>query len=68
MDEIRPLKAIPIRPDVHVTYMEHSVKSYGEMITIGYDDGNIELVMNGNFDKCMSIKYHDGNDKSVYNG
>lgn len=68
LDEIRPLKAIPIRPEVHVTYMEHSVKSYGEMITIGYDDGNIELVMNGNFDKCMSIKYHDGNDKSVYNG
>jgi len=60
MDEIRPLKAIPIRADVHVTYMEHSVKSYGEMITIGYDDGNIELIMNDNFDKCMAVKYHDG--------
>jgi hypothetical protein len=36
IDEIRPLKAIAIQPDLLVTYMQHSIKSYGEMITIGY--------------------------------
>lgn len=60
IDEVRPLKAIEIKPDLLVSYMQHSIKSYGEMITIGYTTGEIELVMNGNFDKRMLVKYHDG--------
>jgi len=65
MDEIRPIRAIPIEPDLHVTSMQRTVKSYGEMITIGYENGNIELVMNGNFDKRMSVKYHDGHSGQI---
>lgn len=65
MDEIRPLKAISIASDLHVTYMQRSVKTWGEMITIGYEDGNIELVMNSNFDKRMSVKYHDGHSGQI---
>jgi len=65
IDEIRPLKAIPIQPDLLVTYMSHSIKSYGEMITIGYQTGGIELVMNGNFEKRMLVKYHDGGNGSI---
>jgi hypothetical protein len=60
IDEVRPLKAIEIKPDLLVSYMQHSIKSYGEMITIGYTTGEIELVMNGNFEKRMLVKYHDG--------
>ena len=56
MDEIRPLKAIEIPKDLHVTYMEHSIKSYGEMITIGYENCLIELVLNDNIDKRMQVK------------
>ena len=65
IDEIRPLKAIPIQPELLVTYMSHSIKSYGEMITIGYQTGGIELVMNGNFEKRMLVKYHDGGNGSI---
>jgi len=35
------------------------------MITIGYHTGAIELVMNGNFDKRMLVKYHDGRTGSI---
>ena len=65
LDEIRPLKAIEIGKGLLVTYMQHSIKSYGEMITIGYSTGEIELVMNGNFDKRMLVKYHDGRKGSI---
>lgn len=60
IDTPRPLKAIPIKPGVHVTYMNLSAAKDGEIVTIGYDNGEIELIINFNFDKRMSIKYHDG--------
>lgn len=60
MDEPRPIKAIPIKPDIHVTFMSLSTKTGGDVITIGYDNGLIELIMNFNFEKRMEIKYHDG--------
>lgn len=65
MDETRPLRAIPIASDLHVTYMARTVKSYGEMITIGYENGNIELIFNNNFEKRMSVKYHDGHSGQI---
>jgi len=40
--------------------MSLSTKTGGDIITIGYDNGLIELVMNFNFEKRMEIKYHDG--------
>ena len=40
--------------------MSLSTKPGGDVITIGYDNGLIELVMNFNFDKRMEVKYHDG--------
>jgi hypothetical protein len=45
--------------------MQHSIKSYGEMITIGYENGAIELIMNGNFEKRMLVKYHDGHNGRI---
>jgi len=57
---MRPIKAIPIKPDINVTFMSLSTKTGGDIITIGYDNGLIELIMNFNFEKRMEIKYHDG--------
>lgn len=43
-----------------VTFM--SLKKYpeGEMMTIGYDNGLIEIVMHQNFERRLWNKYHDG--------
>ena len=60
LDEQRPIKAIPIKEGLKVTFMSLSTKPGGDVITIGYNNGLIELVMNFNFDKRMEIKYHDG--------
>lgn len=45
--------------------MSISSKSDGDIITIGYDQGEIELVVNFNFDKRMSVKYHDGHNGQI---
>ena len=61
----RPVRAIPIKPDIHVTYMNMVKSKEGDMLVIGYDDGNIDFVLNQNFDNRMSIKYHDGHHGSI---
>lgn len=60
MDSERPLTAIPILPNVKVSFMNLSTKTGGDIITIGYDNGLIQLVMNFNFEMRMDVKYHDG--------
>ena len=60
MDENRPVKAVQIPEGIKVTFMSLSTQTGGDIITIGYDNGLIELVMNFNFEKRMEIKYHDG--------
>jgi len=56
---MRPLKAIPIQENVKVTYMsiDYSTND-GSMLTIGYNNGNVELIMDFNWDRRMSVKYH----------
>lgn len=54
------MKAIKIPDGIKVTFMSLSTKTGGDIITIGYDNGLIELILNFNFDKRMDIKYHDG--------
>lgn len=65
IDAPRPLKAIPIKPGIHVTFMSLSAEKGGDIITIGYDNGEIELICNFNFVKRMSIKYHDGHNGQI---
>jgi hypothetical protein len=31
----------------------------GELLAIGYDDANLEVIVNMNFDKRLTIKNHD---------
>jgi WD40 repeat protein len=61
MDEERPLRGIEIKPDVFVTRMElHETDKPGEtLLTICYDDGDVELIIDHNWDKRMSVRYHD---------
>jgi len=59
MDSIRPLKAIKIPQDMLVTYMNLNQKKGAEIITIGYDNGDIQLILGNNWEKRMHVKYHD---------
>jgi hypothetical protein len=67
MDEHRPLKAIEIKKDVFVTKMTltETDKANENILTIGYDDGDVELVIDMNFEKKMSVKYHDAHTGSI---
>lgn len=61
MDEPRPLKGIEIKPDVFVTRMEtfETDKANEQLLTVAYDDGDVEIIIDQNWDKRMSVKYHD---------
>lgn len=61
MDEERPLKGIAIKDEVHVTRMEvfETDKANEQLLTVAYDDGDVELIIDQIWDKRMSIKYHD---------
>jgi hypothetical protein len=37
----------------------------GAMLTIGYDNGNVEIIMDFNWDRRMSVKYHCGHTGSI---
>ena len=65
IDEERPIKAIPINAGVHVTFMQIFAKTDGDMIIIGYENGEVQLICNFNFDKRMSVKYHDAQIGSI---
>jgi len=59
MDSIRPVKAIPINKNVHIDYLLLQQKKGVEIIVIGYDNGEIQLIINHLYDKRMTLKYHD---------
>lgn len=59
LDNVRPLKAIPIPEGKLVSFMKESKTSSGHIIAIGYDDGSIEYIVDSNFDRRMTIKNHD---------
>lgn len=59
MDSARPILAIPIEKDVHVCLMNLYPSKAGDVIAIGYDNGNIEMIFNNNWEKRMKVKYHD---------
>lgn len=42
-----------------VTHMSVSKKRGGEALVIGYDNGEVQLIMNRTWDRRMSLKYHD---------
>lgn len=39
--------------------MMETDKKNENLITVSYDDGDVELIIDMNFDRRMSIKYHD---------
>jgi len=61
MDEERPLKGIEMKKDVFVTRMEtfETDKANEQLLTVAYDDGDVEIIIDQNWDKRMSVKYHD---------
>jgi hypothetical protein len=61
LDKPRPLKAIPCsKGDTLITSMKVSnTDGKGEVITISYTDGEVELIMDRKFERRMSIKNHD---------
>jgi len=65
MDEMRPVRAIPIPPEIHVTFMSLSKKSNGDVLTIGYDNGEIHVLIDFNFEKRMILKQHDGHTGAI---
>jgi hypothetical protein len=56
----RPTRAITIPENIHVTKMDYKKFAEGDMITVGYDNGLIEIIMNKNWEKRLFNKYHDG--------
>lgn len=62
---MRPMKAITIPAGKNVTFMKYNTKKGGDIIVIGYDDGNIELVVDFNFDKRMSMRNHDAHNGAI---
>lgn len=60
LDVMRPLKAIPCsKGDTLITSMKASKDAKGEVITITYTDGEVEVVVDRKFERRMSIKNHD---------
>jgi hypothetical protein len=65
MSQIRPYQAIEIPEGLHVTYLAQSVKKAADIIIIGYDNGDIQLVFEHNYNQRMSVKYHDAHAGSI---
>jgi WD40 repeat protein len=65
LDNIRPLQAIDIPANLHVTYMTMSQHKNADVLVIGYDNGDIQLVFDMNFAQRMSVKYHDAHSGSI---
>jgi hypothetical protein len=59
LDQIRPVKAIPINKGFHIDYLNLHSKKGVEIIIIGYDNGEIQMIMNHLYEKRMVLKYHD---------
>lgn len=59
IDQIRPFKAIEIKAALLVTFMELNKSSTGNILTIGYNDGSVENVINMDFDRRQLTKMHD---------
>jgi hypothetical protein len=59
IDQVRPLTAIKIPEGRLVSFMKEFNTNEVNILCIGYDDGNIEMVLNHDFERRMSIKYHD---------
>ena len=64
-DSIRPLHAIEIPANLHVTYMTISPHKNADVLVLGYDNGDIQLVFDMNFENRMSVKYHDAHYGSI---
>jgi hypothetical protein len=50
-----------MKKDVFVTKMEifETDKANEQLLTVSYDDGDVEIIIDQNWDKRMSVKYHD---------
>jgi hypothetical protein len=59
IDVDRPLEAIPMSDQYLVTFMKLD-RSHGDMLTIGYDNGLIEIVMDFKWNQRLGNKFHDG--------
>lgn len=58
----RPYEAVEIPEGLHVTYMAISEKKAANIIILGYDNGDVQLVFDHNYKSRMSVKYHDAHD------
>ena len=47
------MKNIECSPDVMVTHMKCCTKEGGDILTIAYEDGSVDLIMNRNWVKRM---------------
>ena len=65
IEQVRPFKAIEIKPDVLVTFMELNKSPTGKILTIGYNDGSIENILNMDFDRRQLTKMHDAHNGSI---
>ena len=65
LSQPRPYQSIPIQEGLHVTYLAQSYKKVADIIIIGYDNGDIQLVFDHNFNQRMSVKYHDAHAGSI---
>jgi WD40 repeat protein len=65
IDQIRPFKAIEIKADLLVTFMELNKSPTGNILTIGYNDGSIENIINMDFDRRQLTKMHDAHNGSI---
>lgn len=59
MNVMRPTQAIEIPAGLKVTYLEVVSKKGGEVLAISYDNGMVELVVNRDFNRRMSLKDRD---------
>jgi WD40 repeat protein len=58
-DEERPIQAIKNNPDAAISHMSVSKKRGGEAVVLGQADGEVQLIMNRNWERRMSLKNHD---------
>ena len=48
-----------------ITFMELFRRTGVDILAIGYEDGSVEIVLNFNYEKKLSIKYHDAHLGSI---
>jgi hypothetical protein len=65
IDQIRPFKAIEIKPNLLVTFMQLNKSATGNILTIGYNDGSIENIINMDFDRRQITKMHDAHNGKI---